>query len=84
MTSEPLDSFLVPGTDPDVRAAYATLAQRARTAEFGFEAEVAVVDLETTGYDLERDHIIEIGAAIMRGPEIVETFTTLVDPLVPV
>jgi ATP-dependent DNA helicase DinG len=83
VTREPLDTFLVPGTDPDVCAAYATLAQRALTLTFGFEDEIAVVDLETTGYDLERDHIIEIGAAIMRGPDIVETFTTLVDPLVP-
>ena len=83
MTSEPLDTFLVPGTDPDVRAAYATLAQRARTAVFGFEAEYAIVDLETTGYDFGRDHIIEIGAAIIRGPEVIDTFTTLVDPLVP-
>ncbi len=83
MTSEPLDTFLVPGTDPDVCAAYATLAERARTAIFGFEEEIAIVDLETTGYDPDRDRIIEIGAAIMRGPDIVETFTTLVDPVVP-
>ena len=43
-----------------------------------------VVDLETTGYDPDRDHIIEVGAAIMRGPEIIETLSILVDPLVPV
>ena len=83
MTSEPLDTYLVPGTDPDVRAAYATLAQRARTTVFGFEDEIVVVDLETTGYDPDRDQIIEIGAAIMRGPEVLSTFTTLVDPVVP-
>ena len=83
VTLEPLDTYLVPGTDSDVRAAYATLAQRARTAVFGFEDEIAVVDLETTGYDPNRDLIIEIGAAIMRGPETIATFTTLVDPIVP-
>ncbi|MGE5433796.1 MAG: exonuclease domain-containing protein, partial [Candidatus Doudnabacteria bacterium] len=84
MNHAALDTFLVPGTDPDVCAVYATLAQRARETVFGFEPEYAIVDLETTGYDCDRDHIIEIGAAIMRGPEIVDTFTTLVDPLVPI
>jgi ATP-dependent DNA helicase DinG len=43
-----------------------------------------VVDIETTGYDPNRDHIIEIAAAIMQGPEIVGTFSALVDPLVPI
>jgi len=84
VTPEILDTFLVPGTDPDVRAAYATLAQRARTAVFGFEDEIAVVDLETTGWDPERDRIIEVAAAIMRGPEVVDRFEMLVDPLVPI
>ena len=83
MTPEILDTFLVPGTDPDVCAAYATLAQRARSAIFGFEEEVAVVDLETTGWDPERDRIIEVAAAIMRGPEIVARFEMLVDPVIP-
>ncbi len=84
VTSEALQSYLVPGTDPDVCAAYATLAERARTELFGFEEEVAIVDLETTGYDPERDRIIEVAAAIQRGPEVVATFSALVDPLVPV
>lgn len=79
-----LDSLIVPGTDPDVAAAYATLAERAATAVFGFEDEVAVLDIETTGYDPERDRIIEVAAAIMRGPEIVDRYSSLVDPLVPV
>ena len=84
MTPSPLHRYLVPGTDPDIVASYETLAERARTAVFGFEDEVALVDLETTGYDPERDRIIEIAAAIMRGPEVVETFSALVDPLIPV
>jgi len=51
---------------------------------FGFEDEVAVVDLETTGYDPDRDHVIEVAGAILRGPEVVRTFSALVDPMVPV
>ena len=40
--------------------------------------------METTGYDSARDRLIEVAAAIMRGPEVLERFSTLVDPLVPV
>lgn len=84
MNSQSLDSLIVPGTDSDVCDAYASLAERALTAQFGFEDEVAVLDIETTGYDADRDRIIEVAAAIMRGPEVVERFSALVDPLIPV
>ena len=83
MTDAALHRFLVPGTDPDVIASYETLTERARTAQFGFEDEVAIVDIETTGYACERDHIVEVAAAIVRGPQVVDTFQALVDPLVP-
>jgi ATP-dependent DNA helicase DinG len=84
VTDAALHRFLVPGTDPDVIASYETLAERAQTAVFGFEDEIAIVDIETTGYDCDRDHVIEIAAAILRGPEVVDTFDALVDPLVPI
>ena len=38
------------------------------------------LDLETTGLDPARDSIIEIGAARFRGNEILETWSSLVDP----
>lgn len=38
------------------------------------------LDLETTGLDLEKDRIIEIGALKFRGSEVLETFQTLVNP----
>ncbi len=38
------------------------------------------LDLETTGLDLEKDHIIEIGALKFKGNEVVGTFETLVNP----
>lgn len=80
-----LSSLIVPGTDPDVIASYETLAARALDAQWGLdEPEVCIVDLETTGYDPDRDQIIEVAAAIMRGAEVVARFSTLVDPLVPV
>ncbi|RKZ20144.1 hypothetical protein DRQ50_00295 [bacterium] len=40
--------------------------------------EFAVVDLETTGSVIGVDEIIEIGAVVMRGGEIIDTFETLV------
>ncbi|MGD2144131.1 MAG: helicase C-terminal domain-containing protein [Anaerolineae bacterium] len=38
------------------------------------------LDLETTGLDAERDAIIEIGAARFRQDELLDTFSTFVDP----
>lgn len=75
-----LPGLLVPGTDPDVAASYAAAIERARDAVFGFEEEVVLVDIETTGFDPARDRVIEIAAAAMRGPEVLDTFHTLVDP----
>ena len=78
--SSGLAAFLVPGTDPDVAASYAAAVERARDAVFGFEDEVVLVDIETTGFDPGRDAVIEIAAARMRGPEVLETYESLVDP----
>lgn len=38
------------------------------------------LDLETTGLDPERDAIIEIGAVKFRGDEVLEEFSTLINP----
>ena len=84
MITEHLSRLLVPGTDPDVAEAYASLSERARSAVFGFESEVVYVDIETTGFDPEHDAIIEIAAARAQGPDIVERFHTMVDPGRPV
>jgi len=50
--------------------------------------DLIAVDLETTGFDPDRDRIIEIGAVRVRlGPDGVQTgerFSTLVDPGRPV
>lgn len=44
---------------------------------------IVAVDLETTGLDVSDAQIIEIGAVKFRDDEIIETFTTLVDPGMP-
>lgn len=41
------------------------------------------LDLETTGLDSQRDSIIEVGAVKFRGPEVIETFQSLVNPYQP-
>jgi ATP-dependent DNA helicase DinG len=79
-----LARFLASGTDPAVAAAYAALPDRAREAMWGFEDEVAFLDVETTGFDPRRDAIIEVAVLVARGPEVLERFSTLVDPHRPI
>ena len=45
-----------------------------------FDTEIVAFDLETTGLSSQNDTIIEIGAAIFRGDEVVDRFQTFVDP----
>jgi ATP-dependent DNA helicase DinG len=84
VTSDSLRHLVVPGTDPDVIASYDSLAERCADAVFGFEDEVCILDVETTGYDSNRDKLIEVAAAVMSGPEVLDRFDTLIDPLVPI
>jgi len=42
------------------------------------------LDLETTGLNVKRDTIIEIGAVLFQGTQILERFTTLVNPQRPI
>ncbi|GAB2544766.1 DEDD exonuclease domain-containing protein [Brachybacterium huguangmaarense] len=48
------------------------------------EAEMVVVDLETTGTDPSSDAITEIGAVKVRGGEVLGEFRTFVDPHRPI
>ena len=48
--------------------------------DYPLNGEFIAFDVETTGLSVERDRLIEIGAARMRGDQILETFTTFVDP----
>lgn len=81
MEDAALDAAMITGTDRDVRASYHTLASRAKTMRLGLvEEQVVVLDTETTGFRAGSDQLIQIAAAIMDGPDIVERFSTYVNP----
>ncbi len=44
------------------------------------DGEFVAFDLETTGLSSQKDVIIEIGAVVLRGNEVVDTFQTFVQP----
>ena len=76
---------VLPGTPRIVVDAYASLAERAQTREFGLiEDDVVVLDTETTGLSLKDNELIEISAARLRGREVVDTFDTFVKPSGPI
>ena len=50
------------------------------TQDWPLDGEFVAFDLETTGLSSRNDTIIEIGAAIFRGGEIVDKFQTFVQP----
>lgn len=48
--------------------------------EDGLPVDYVVLDTETTGLHADRDRIIEIGAVKVRGRQVVDRFSMLVDP----
>lgn len=51
--------------------------------QYFFPNEYVVIDIETTGLNPSRDKIIEIGAIKVSNDNIVDTFTTLINPKYP-
>jgi ATP-dependent DNA helicase DinG len=80
MSDGGVEPYLAPGTDRALIDAYASLAHRAREASSLVEDDLVFVDVETTGFDPGRDRLVEIGAVRARGPEVLGTFRTFVDP----
>ena len=76
--------LLSPEVGDDYAHIYAGYAKAAYQESFGIEDEICVLDVETTGVSARTDNIIEIAIAKMRGPEIVEEFSTYVNPGKPI
>lgn len=52
--------------------------------DIGFDEEMIVFDIETTGLSVQNCKITEIGAVKVRGGEVLDTFNTFVNPQVPI
>jgi len=48
------------------------------------EPEYCAIDFESTGFDFERDRLIEVAALKMRGEEVIDRLQSLIDPGVPI
>jgi len=49
-----------------------------------FDKNLAIVDLETTGMSAQRHRIIEIAVIRIEGNKVVDTFSTCINPQVPI
>lgn len=49
-------------------------------AENWFDADIAIFDVETTGFSSEDDRVIEIGIVHMRAGELIDSYGQLIDP----
>ena len=83
--SEPGDLVLDLRAAPGMAFRLFKALQRRAARGRGLRLEDCVTfDLETTGTEIDRCGIVEIGAARVRGGEVVETFRTLIDPGMPI
>ena len=79
------DEVLLPGTPAFVTESYVTLAERARTRDFGLLGDdVIILDTETTGLSSQENELIEISAARLVGGTVAERFDTFVHPTGPI
>lgn len=80
-----LSNFITDGTPASVVEFYESLPDLARPGQFGpFDANVVVLDTETTGFSLNHDELTQIAAARMENGEIVDWFITFVNPGKPI
>lgn len=80
-----LRKFVADGTCEDIVERYASLPEIARISKFGaLDADVVVVDTETTGFSFNHDELTQIAAARMVNGEIIDWFITFVNPGKPI
>jgi len=71
-------------TSKDYAEVYASYAKGAKEESFGLEEEICVLDVETTGISPVYEDIIEIAVAKMQGAEIIDEFSTYLNPGKPI
>lgn len=85
MNTHPVDAFLNEQTPDRIRERYRVLADMAVDADFGIlDADVVVIDTETTGVSYKSDELTQIAAARMVKGQITEWFVTFVNPGKPI
>ena len=82
MTEAPaLKTYILENTPARIVQRYESLKEHARTHRFGaLDADVVVLDTETTGFSFNHDELIQIAAARMCFGEITEWYITFVNP----
>ena len=81
----PIDAFLNEQTPKRIRTRYREIVDAVKTADFGsLDADVVVIDTETTGVSYKSDELTQIAAARMVKGQITEWFVTFVNPGKPI
>lgn len=76
-----LNDFVLESTCIEIRERYAALPAAAEAKRYGvLDADVVVVDTETTGVSFRHDELIQIAAARMVDGKIVDWYITFVNP----
>ncbi|MBQ9020631.1 MAG: DNA polymerase III subunit epsilon [Eggerthellaceae bacterium] len=80
-----LETYIYVTAPQRVKERYLALADYAKTADFGaLDADVVVIDTETTGVSFNNDELTQIAAARLVKGEIKEWFVTFVNPVKPI
>ncbi len=76
-----LDKLISAGTDDKTRKLYHALPELVEKLPDAYmQEEFVVADCETTGFDPQKESLIEISACVLRGNKILDSFDTFVDP----
>lgn len=79
-----LRELILPETDEAIISLYESLPETAKTQEYGIEGEVVILDTETTGFFDGKNRITEIAMVRMRGTEVIERYSQLINPGIPI
>lgn len=80
-----MKKFITDATPQEICERYAALKEQAAQADYGIlDADVVILDTETTGFSFNHDELTQIAAARMVHGEITEWFVTFVNPGKPI